>query len=364
MNPDEQGEPAAEPRIAEHCVELLRNATPLIDLRAPAEFARGSFPGAVNLPILDDEQRAAVGTTYRESGQSAAIRLGHELVSGELKSQRIATWRDFIDRHPDTQLFCWRGGLRSETAQNWLHESQLDVPRVAGGYKQLRNTALAVLASAPQAKRWIVVGGRTGSGKTDLLHRTGFAIDLEGLANHRGSAFGARETAQPEPANFENQLAADWLQHDQALVLLEDESRTIGRLAIPEAWHQQMQRAELILLEADMSLRCDNIAREYVLEPLEHGVEAGELFTRFQSALDRIRKRLGGLRHQQIGELLRQAFANGEHQRWIEALLSGYYDPMYDYQLAKKQQRVTMAGSADELLDYLQQQAADTNQRR
>jgi tRNA 2-selenouridine synthase len=364
MNPDGLSDPAAAPPAAEHCVELLRNATPLIDLRAPVEFARGSLPSAVNLPILDDEQRAAVGTTYRESGQAAAISLGHELLSGERKEQRIAAWRNFIVRHEDAQLFCWRGGLRSETAQSWLRESGLEVPRVAGGYKRLRNTALAVLACAPQSKRWIVVGGRTGSGKTDLLQRTAFAIDLEGLANHRGSAFGARETPQPEPANFENQLAASWLQHDHNLLLLEDESRTIGRLAVPEVWHQQMQRAELILLEADMSLRCENIAREYVLEPLEGGIEAGELFSRFQSALDRIRKRLGGLRHQQISALLKQAFADGEHQRWIEALLSGYYDPMYDYQLAKKQQRVTLTGSAGELLDYLQQQAANADQPR
>lgn len=358
MTPAEQINPTPEPAITEACVELLRNATPLIDLRAPVEFARGSLPGATNLPILDDEERAAVGTIYRESGQKAAIRLGHELVSAELKTQRIKAWQDFVVRHPDAQLFCWRGGLRSETAQRWLHEYGLDLPRVAGGYKRLRNTALAVLNSAPGSKRWIVVGGRTGSGKTDLLHRTHFAIDLEGLANHRGSAFGARETPQPEPANFENQLAASWLQHNHDLILLEDESRTIGRLAVPESWHQRMQQAELILLEADMSLRCENIAREYVLAPLQQGIEAGALFARFQSALDRIRKRLGGLRHQQISAQLKQAFADGEHQPWIEALLSGYYDPMYDYQLAKKQQRVTLTGTADRLLDYLQQQAS------
>lgn len=363
MTPDEQIDPTPEPPVAEHCVELLRNATPLIDLRAPVEFARGSVPGAVNLPILDDEQRAAVGTTYRESGQAAAISLGHQLVSGECKAQRIAAWQKFIAAHPDTELFCWRGGLRSETAQSWLQEKGLNIPRVDGGYKQLRNSALGILARAPRDKRWIVVGGRTGCGKTDLLHRTSFAIDLEGLANHRGSAFGARETPQPEPADFENQLAARWLQHDGDIVLLEDESRTIGRLALPEVWHERMQQAELILLEADMSLRSSNIAREYVLEPLQSGIDPGVLHTRFQSALDRIRKRLGGLRHQQISKLLKTAFADGEHQGWIEALLSGYYDPMYDYQLAKKQQRVSLAGCADDLLEYLQQQAGGKQQR-
>ena len=213
-----------------------------------------------------------------------------------------------------------------------------------------------MLDNAPTEKRWIVVGGRTGSGKTLLLHRTCFAIDLEGLANHRGSAFGAYQTPQPETISFENALAARWLQHDCKLALLEDESRMIGRLAIPERWHQHMQQTELILLEVEVSERSRNIAEEYVLEPLRNGVAPGVLHARFQNSLDRIRKRLGGVRHQQISELLRSAFEGGEHVPWIEALLSGYYDPMYDYQLAKKQHRVTASGNSDELLKYLHEQ--------
>ena len=332
---------------------LLRDGVPLIDLRAPAEFARGSVPSAINLPILSDPERADVGKTFKNSGQAAAIELGNRLISGELRTARLNAWRDFLSRHPEARLFCWRGGLRSETAQQWLQTSGVSVPRIAGGYKALRNACLAALESATTAKRWVVVGGRTGSGKTLLLQRTPLAIDLEGLANHRGSAFGARDTPQPETANFENQLAVALLQHQQAVLLLEDESRTIGRLAIPESWHSQMQKAELILLETDMASRCANIRREYVDEPLQSGMTEAELAQRFQGALDRIARRLGGARHQEVTQLLAQAFDNGNHTAWIERLLSWYYDPMYDYQLEKKRQRVTLTGDAEVLLNYL-----------
>jgi len=332
---------------------LLRDAVPLIDLRAPGEFARGSVPSAINLPILSDTERADVGTTYKNSGQAAAIELGNRLVSGEVRDARLKAWRDFLTRHPDARLFCWRGGLRSETAQQWLKAAGVSAPRVAGGYKALRNACLDALGSATTTKRWVVVGGRTGSGKTLLLQRTPLAIDLEGLANHRGSAFGARDTPQPETANFENQLAVVLLQHQHSVLLLEDESRTIGRLAIPESWHSKMQSAELIILETDMASRCANIRREYVDEPLQQGLPEADLAQRIEDALDRIARRLGGARHTEVKRLLAEAFDNGNHSAWIERLLSWYYDPMYDYQLEKKHQRVTLTGDADTLLNYL-----------
>jgi tRNA 2-selenouridine synthase len=212
---------------------------------------------------------------------------------------------------------------------------------------------LDALESAVTTKHWVVVGGRTGTGKTLLLHRTPLAIDLEGLANHRGSAFGARNTPQPETANFVNQLAVALLQHQHDVMLVEDESRTIGRLAIPESWHTKMQSAELILLETDMVSRCANIRREYVEEPLQQGIGEAELARRFEDSLDRIQRRLGGVRHKEVKQLLIQAFDNGNHSAWIERLLTWYYDPMYDYQLEKKRQRVTVSGDADTLLNYL-----------
>ena len=128
--------------VADHR-RILREGLPLIDLRAPTEFALGAFPGAVNLPLLTDAERAAVGTRYKQCGQQAAIALGEELVSGATRTERIDSWRTFIATHPGTLLYCWRGGLRSQIAQEWLRDSGVEVARIAGGYKTLRRTCLA-----------------------------------------------------------------------------------------------------------------------------------------------------------------------------------------------------------------------------
>jgi tRNA 2-selenouridine synthase len=334
--------------------EILAQAVPLIDLRSPSEAARGAIPGAVNMPILEDAERAEVGTTYKHAGQAEAIRKGNQLVEGGLKEQRIARWLGYIEDHPGAQLFCWRGGLRSSTAQDWLSQAGVEVPRIAGGYKALRNTCLDVLGEAPDRKRWLVIGGRTGSGKTRLLTATPLAIDLEGLANHRGSAFGAQETPQPELASFENALAVNCLRHPGETLVVEDESRTIGRLALPATWHERMQTAPLLILDVDIDQRCINIQREYVDEVLERGVSAADLKDRFTQALERIRRRLGGLRHAQVQQSLNRAFDNGDHTAWIEQLLTWYYDPMYDYQLSKKHARVIATGDEATLLEHLQ----------
>ena len=101
---------------------LLKNATPLIDVRSPDEFARGAVPGAINQPILTDDERAAVGQCYQKDGQAAAIELGEQLVAGELRESRITAWCEVLDAHPDAAQYCWRGGLRSQFAQRWLQD--------------------------------------------------------------------------------------------------------------------------------------------------------------------------------------------------------------------------------------------------
>jgi len=330
--------------------DLLRAGTPFIDLRAPREFARGSIPGAVNLPLLDDHERHQVGVCYRESGQAAAITLGHELVSGAVKRARIDGWLRFAHRHPDAWLYCWRGGLRSEIAQQWLADSGVKVPRVPGGFKALRGECLAALEEAPGRGRWLVVGGRTGSGKTRLLERLPCSIDLEGLANHRGSAFGGRPGGQPTPVDFENALAVRYLRHEHTLLVLEDESRTIGRLALPASWHDAMQHAALAILETPLEQRVRNIREEYVAGPLAEGTEPAVLEQQLEQALARIRRRLGGQRHDEVRAALADGFTSGRHELWIGLLLSWYYDPMYDYQLEQKRDRVVASGDADSLV--------------
>ena len=271
---------------------MLQAQPATLDVRAPAEFQQGAVPGAVNLPILDDDERRQVGIAYKQHGAQAASELGHRLVSGALKDARIEAWIDFIGAHDGVALTCWRGGQRSAIAQQWLHEAGHEVARVDGGYKALRKACLSTL-SDPSDKQWWVLAGRTGSSKTVIINQLDNSIDLEGHANHRGSAFGAFTSPQPAPASFENGLAFAWHRHTTQTLVVEDESRTIGRVALPEAWHAAMQRAPLVLVETTLQDRVEHIFNEYVHTPLRHGTSAHELCGHYRAALARIRRRLG-----------------------------------------------------------------------
>ena len=332
---------------------ILRNARPLIDVRSPVEFRRGAVPGAVNLPLLTDDERDAVGKTYKAKGHQAAVVLGHELVGGDTKASRVAAWRDFAVKHPEALITCWRGGLRSQMAQAWLAGVGIDLPRIAGGFKALRHFCLDTIQTAGDTRRFVVVGGRTGSGKTRVVQAAGAHVDLEALANHRGSAFGGLPTPQPAPVTFENALAVALLRlPPDEPVAVEDESRTIGRLAIPGEMYNALQRAPIVQLDVDDTVRVDNIYREYV-------VDAENPEPHLTSALSRIERRLGGVRYRELAALMDDAFRadasgrGGAHRLWIRRLLHYYYDPMYDYQLAGKKDRIVMRGTADEVLDYL-----------
>ena len=338
---------------ADDYAAILKGSRPLIDVRAPGEFAKGAVPAAVNLPLLDDEQRADVGKTYKRRGQRAAVELGHRLVSGEVKRARIAAWRAFAASNPDALIYCWRGGMRSAIAQDWLQESGTTLGRVVGGFRALRRFCLDTIEHASASRRFMLVGGRTGTGKTRVVRAAPGHVDLEGLANHRGSAFGGFPTPQPPPVAFENALAVALLKLPPgATVVLEDESRTIGRLAIPESLFKAMQASPIALLEAPLAERIDNVFREYV-------AEADRPREPLLVALNRIERRLGGERHAEIAALMEAAFAAdadaapAAHGVWIGRLLKGYYDPMYDYQLAGKADRVTMRGDAAAVAGFL-----------
>ena len=344
--------------IADHR-RVLIEGFPLIDLRAPAEFALGAFPGAVNLPLLTDAERAAIGTRYKTCGQTAAIALGEVLVSGATRRTRIDAWRAHIDTHPGSLLYCWRGGLRSQIAQQWLQEAGVAVARIEGGYKALRSTCLDAIDAFCASPRLLVLAGRTGSGKTDLLREFDASIDLEQLVNHRGSAFGSAFTPQPTPISFENTLAIELMRkRSHPCLLIEDESRTIGRLALPIALHAAMQAAPLAVIEVSRDERVQRIHHEYVDGPLRAGVTAAELHRRFVDAVDRIRRRLGGQRHADVRSAINTAFGSGVtgsglHLTWIGMLLDWYYDPMYDHQLMTKHGRIAAAGDRPAIRDFV-----------
>jgi tRNA 2-selenouridine synthase len=349
---------------------LFVDDTPLIDTRAPVEFARGAFPNAVNLPLMTDDERVAVGTCYKEHGQQAAIALGHQLVNGDIKAQRINAWLEQAQQHPQGYLYCFRGGLRSQICQQWLHEAGLDYPRVHGGYKAMRQFLLNSLEQICREQTLLVLAGHTGSAKTDLLNEMPGAVDLEGLANHRGSAFGKRADGQPSQIDFENRVIIAMLKHQHRYpgktIVLEDESRLIGRCALPHVLREAMAQAPLIQLQSDLESRTEHSYVNYILrksaEWQQHaGEEQGfELFVEdLRESLYRVRKRLGGERYAAVSEQLESAILAhregdaAEHRTWIRGLLRDYYDPMYDYQGQKHPERVVFKGDADAVRDYL-----------
>lgn len=353
-------------------LSLFLNDIPLLDVRAPVEFAKGSFPHAVNAPLMSDEERHRVGICYKEKGQDQAIELGHHLVSGDTKAFRIEAWKRFIAQNPQGYLFCFRGGLRSRLTQQWIRDSGIDYPLVTGGYKALRRFLIDSLEQQISDGEFRILSGRTGTGKTRVLRNLPNPVDLEGLANHRGSSFGRQVTPQPSQIDFENRLAVAMLKAHHLTggpVYLEDESRLIGCSALPESLRKRMAEAPLLVLEQPLEERIRIIREDYVEDMVSDyiqrdGEEAGWL--NFQdyllSAIDRIRKRLGGERHQQIRTLMEQALNlqknTGEvsgHHGWIEQLLGNYYDPMYDYQLSRKQGAILVRGGPDIICDWARQ---------
>jgi len=350
---------------------LFVNDVPLLDVRAPVEFGKGSFPNAVNLPLLNDEERQAVGTMYKKEGQEAAVRLGHQLVSGDVKTARIQQWQAFARQHPAGYLFCFRGGMRSHIVQQWLREAGTDYPLVKGGYKALRRFLIETMDDIISRRNFIIVSGRTGVGKTTFLHQLPRAVDLEGFANHRGSSFGRRITPQPGQIDFENALAVKLLKlthNSEKPLFIEDESRVIGRCALPPLLLAKMKEWPTVVLEDTVGNRISAVLKDYVTDMLaEHQAAYGDQgFARYadflRDSLFRIRQRLGSERHAALLAVLENALSVQQatadeslHRQWINDLLTGYYDPMYDHQLSLKKNGIIFKGNSAEVLAWCKQ---------
>jgi tRNA 2-selenouridine synthase len=348
---------------------LFLDDVPLLDVRAPVEFERGAFPHATNRPLLNDQEREQVGIKYTDQGNEAAVDLGHQLITGAIRAERVAGWRAFADMNPDGVLYCFRGGQRSEIAQRWLEEEGVEMPRVRGGYKAMRRFLIESIDRLSRQFHLLLLGGRTGVGKTEVLLELDAQVDLEGLANHRGSGFGRRVTDQPSQINFENALAIDLLKREAEghnLLVLEDESRCIGRRNIPDNLWAHFDHSPVVLLEDSLESRIRRTRREYVDRQLEEFLEhdADDGFHRYadhlRSSLQRIARRLGGKRFQELSKIMDEALTiqesgggSARHETWIERLLVDYYDPMYDYQIKGKGDRIKFVGSADQVLTYL-----------
>lgn len=340
---------------------LLEGQVQVIDVRAPVEFAAGSLPASVNRPILNDNERALVGTTYKIEGPERAIELGHRLVSGATKEERIQAWVQTYSQRPEhTVMTCFRGGLRSQLAQSWMRERGYALARLDGGYKKMRQFLMDELAAA-SFQNILVLTGKTGAGKTQFLRESAYpSVNLELLARHRGSAFGAYPEPQPTQINYENELALALGKTKIRLLnrplLVEDESRMIGSIVQPEAFFLRKRDSPVLVLNESLEDRIENTYQEYVVSRSSDP----ELFLSLRASIQKIQAKLGGLRSQEIlGDLgaaethFRETGELSPSRRWIEKLLAWYYDPLYEKSFLQRRPQVLAQGGRSEIHSYL-----------
>lgn len=349
---------------------IVIDEIPLIDVRAPIEFEKGAYKNAVNLPLMNNEERHQVGICYKEKGSEDAVKLGYELVSGEIRQARIEAWISFLEANPQCMIYCFRGGMRSKISQEWIfEETGKMISRLEGGYKAFRNYLISALDPLEQKAIPILLGGYTGSGKTRLLKNLDSFIDLEGIANHRGSSFGGYITPQPNQINFENNLAQVLikLKHkDYKHMLLEDEGSHIGRCFIPKPIFEYFNRGSLVILDVSIEERVANTLKEYVIDSQadyikEFGQKIGleEWYTYISTSISKLKKRLGADRFSIVSDLLHNSYKEqliksnvSPHESWIEILLKEYYDPMYQYQIQNNTKKILFKGNTEEVLEY------------
>ncbi|EJO5347281.1 tRNA 2-selenouridine(34) synthase MnmH [Clostridium botulinum] len=353
---------------------IVLNDTKLIDVRAPIEYEKGAMLNSINLPILSNEERHIIGICYREKGNEEATKLGFKLVSGSVKEERVNSWVKYFKENPNTIIHCLRGGSRSTIAQKWIYEATGEhIVKLDGGYKAFRNYLINSLEPENIKSKPLVLTGYTGSGKTILLNKLKNSIDLEGIAHHRGSTFGHFITPQKTQINFENSLAHSVIKHENKnykYMILEDESKNIGKNFIPKGFYNHFHSGDVIFLNATVEERVENILQEYVINDQKDHIEAlkyRELaleawLNDMVSSIERVKSRLGGDRMKAIIEELKLAYKTqiqtnsvDRHRNWIELFLTNYYDPMYKHSMDKSNRSVMFKGDSREVLEYIEE---------
>ena len=324
---------------------------PVIDVRTPAEFNQGHIPTAFNIPLFSDEERKIVGTTFKQKGQRNAVLSGLEYAGPKLKSLALEAIKHSVKKQ--MLVHCWRGGMRS-ASMAWLFGTVgLESQRLEGGYKSFRQQ---VLTSLDQEYSFIVIGGLTGSGKTDVLRELKQmgeqVLDLELLANHKGSAFGSLgEIAQCSNEQFENDIFWMLRQLDNSRIIwIEDESRSIGKNILPAGIYRNIRSAPLIYLDVSLKGRVEQLVHDYAGFPVKDLCEA----------IDKIRPRLGD----QAASQAINGIKEGEFGKAVELILR-YYDKTYTYGLQQRdndkvynlsiKDETSLAEKAGLILEYVRQ---------
>ncbi|ERN42761.1 tRNA 2-selenouridine synthase [Rubidibacter lacunae KORDI 51-2] len=314
---------------------LPKTYSEIIDVRSPSEFQEDRIPGAVNLPVLDDDERAWVGTLYRKDSPFAARKVGAALVSRNI-ARHLETHLSDRDKDYKPLIYCWRGGQRSNSLAMVLLQIGWQATVVRGGYKTYRNHVRDRVAELSGRLQFQILCGLTGSGKTRILQRLAAvgaqAIDLEGLANHRGSLLGQEWSAPSSTSEPEVQPSQKWFESEvwQALercepgrpVWLESESNRIGQLHVPAPLWQQMKNAQCVEVQVPVASRV-----RFLLDEYPHLVEHPEFL---KARLRQLRERHGTRKVQEWCE----AIDRGQFSELVCDLLESHYDPTYQRSMA------------------------------
>ena len=394
---------------SEDFLSFIRSGGKWLDVRAPIEYEDHQLPNSINLSILNDTERAEIGTLYKKSGQADAVARGHQLVSGAVKEERILGWKNLLENHPEMAITCARGGMRSALAQEWLADAGMQRPRARGGVKALRDfysDSFARLIKHP----FCTVGGPTGSGKTILLNELRAlelkgltrpaTLDLEALAHHRGSAFGSTQNPQPGQATFENRVAHRLIELEAANIKLdnsqlnsqlnsqsssqpkaqlnsvtnsqqelahawfvESESRMIGQIVLMPELHRTINLSPLIHVRESLETRVENTFQEYIQQTSLNGDDdqaALLVFESYKKSLSKISKKLGSQRTLEIGQMIAACESDYLKSRetcgnrsWIRELLIQYYDPMYEHGMKTRGGKIAFEGNRNQCLLFM-----------
>lgn len=285
----------------------------LIDVRSAAEFSHGTIPGAVNVPLFDEDERSVIGTIYKHGGHEQAIDRGFGIVKDKL-TELLGAFEQYAGRK--IAVFCARGGMRSLSVVNLLNQSGYEAFQLRGGYKKHRHDVLERLEKF--RPRLIVIHGLTGTGKTRILQNLEDNIDLEELARHRSSIFGGLDREPSNQRDFESKLALSIVKLNNEPYFIEGESRKIGRVFMPKPLAIAMKKGILVNVHCSLETRISRILEDY---PVENSERVQELALILKS----LKQKMGSSKVEQMIGLLR----NGEIAELVRILLVEYYDKRY-----------------------------------